>query len=78
LRNFLDQAIELRCRCLVKACSFFHAKKRIASSKRRVPSASTSAVYSGASKLLQHVIAHLGCRPRRGELLSNLVRFEAS
>ena len=44
LRNLLHQSVEFGGRCLVKS-------ERIASSRRNVPMPSTSAVYSGDSKL---------------------------
>ena len=60
LRDLLDQAVELGGGCLIEAGLLFQPRKRIASSRRSVPMASTSAVYSGASK----ETATWDCAPR--------------
>ena len=51
LGDLLYQAVELRCRSLVDAGFLVRPQMRTASRTRRVPRASTLAVYSGASKL---------------------------
>ena len=47
LGDFLDLAVQFACGCLIEAV--FSPVSRIASRKRTVPTASTSAVYSGSS-----------------------------